>query len=103
MTAQRPTRTGATSVAFAPTVAPSPTNVRSHLGARGNAAREWRTLVNRAPDPTKTSLPTTTPSHMHVRLWMRALDPTTPPPATKQNAPTPTSSPTLPPSDITDG
>ena len=44
-------------MACAPTDAPSSTNVRSQSGARTNAARGWRTFVNCAPGPTKTSFP----------------------------------------------
>src|SRR5579859_5289997 len=101
--AKRPTRTGATRVALAPTVAPSSTVVRSQCGARGYPARGWRTLVNCAPGPTNTSAPSTTPAHTLVWLWMRVPAPTTAPAATKQNAPTTTSSPSSAPSDTTDG
>ena len=102
-TAWRPTRTGATSVALAPTVAPSSTVVRSQCGARGNAARGWRTLVNCAPGPTNTSWPSSTPSQTLVWLWMRVPGPMTAPPATKQNAPMTTSSPSRAPSATMEG
>jgi len=100
-TASAPTRTGATSVAWAPMVAPRSTTVRSHRGARGNAARGWRTLVNAAAGPTKTSASSVTPSHTLVWLWMRAPRPTRAPAATKQNAPTTHPSPSSAPAATT--
>jgi hypothetical protein len=101
--AHRPTLTGATSTAPAPTVAPSSTTVRSQSGARGNAARGWRTFVNTAPGPTNTSSPSSTPAHTLVCDWIRVPAPTTAPFAMKQNAPTTTSVPSSAPSFTTLG
>ena len=103
MTAHLPTRTGATSVALAPTVAPSSTIVISQFGERGNAARARCMFVNCAPGPTNTSSPRTTPSQMLVWLWIRVPIPMTAPLATKQNAPTTTSVPSWAPVTTTVG
>jgi hypothetical protein len=68
MSAHAPMFSGATSVACAPMVAPSPTRVSSQPSerSRGNAARGRRTFVNIAAGPTKTSSPRTTPAHTLV-------------------------------------